>query len=167
LRRRRLSAASRTLSRISRPLYENPDAFAKDLVRPEFKIEKVVKDTVTIFENIPLRGTPDDPGELPEGLTVIVVDYDGVNRAKLVTEGLAPSDCNFAKSQELGFPRPHTVPFAVPTQTLTGLQNKGTLFDVARASRPQWRGHPARAFAGRDAPAAAGETPALPTSASP
>src|SRR5713101_2454436 len=27
-------------------LYENPDSFAKDLVRPNFKMEKVVKDTI-------------------------------------------------------------------------------------------------------------------------
>jgi hypothetical protein len=74
------------------PLYENPDAFAKGLVRPKFKMEKIVivKDTVSIFEKIPLRDTPDDPGELPETLAVIVVDYDGANPSKLVTGGLAP-----------------------------------------------------------------------------
>jgi hypothetical protein len=72
------------------PRYENPDAFAKGLARPKFKMEKVVKDTVSIFENIPLRETPSDPGELPEALAVIVVDYDGVNPAKLVTGELAP-----------------------------------------------------------------------------
>jgi hypothetical protein len=72
------------------PLYENPDAFAKGLVRPKFKMEKIVNDTVSIFEKIPLRDTPDDPGELPEALAVIVVDYDGVNPSKLVTGELAP-----------------------------------------------------------------------------
>ena len=73
------------------PLYENPDAFAKGLVRPKFKMEKIVKDTVSIFEKIPLRDTPDDPGELPEALSVIVVDYDGKNPSKLVTGDLAPN----------------------------------------------------------------------------
>ena len=76
------------------PLYENPDAFAKGLVRPKFKMEKVVKDTGSIFEKIPLRDTPDDPGELPEALAVIVVDYDGVNASELVTGDLAPNQSN-------------------------------------------------------------------------
>lgn len=76
------------------PLYENPDAFAKGLLRPKFKMEKVVKDTVTIFEKIPLRDIPDDPGELPEALAVIVVDYDGLNSSKLVTREMAPQSNN-------------------------------------------------------------------------
>ena len=37
-----------------------------------------------------MRDTPDDPGEIPEALAVIVVDYDGVNAAKLVTDERAP-----------------------------------------------------------------------------
>ncbi len=76
------------------PLYENPDAFAKGLLRPKFKMEKVVKDTVSIFEKVPLRDTPDDPGELPEALAVVVVDYDGVNPSKLVKGELAPQPAN-------------------------------------------------------------------------
>jgi hypothetical protein len=73
------------------PAYENPDAFAKGLERPKFKMEKVVADTVSIFDKIPLRDTPDDPNELPEGVAVIVVDYDGVNPGSLVTGPLAPN----------------------------------------------------------------------------
>ncbi|HEY3025886.1 MAG TPA: hypothetical protein VGJ55_07040, partial [Pyrinomonadaceae bacterium] len=61
-------------------LYANPDAFAQNLVRPKFK-EKVLKDTIKIFEGIPLRESQEDPNDLPEALTVIVVDYDGVNPA--------------------------------------------------------------------------------------
>ncbi len=76
------------------PLYENPDAFAKGLLRPKLKMEKVVKDTVSIFEKIPLRDTADDPGELPEALAVIVVEYDGVNASDLVTGELAPQRGN-------------------------------------------------------------------------
>ena len=72
------------------PLYENPDAFAKGLVRPKFKMEKVVSDTISIFDKIPLRDTVDDPNELPESVAVIVMDYDGMNPAKLVTGPLAP-----------------------------------------------------------------------------
>jgi hypothetical protein len=72
------------------PAYENPDAFAKGLLRPKFKMEKVVADTVAIFDKIPLRDTVDDPNELPEAVAVIMVDYDGVNRAKLMRGPLAP-----------------------------------------------------------------------------
>ena len=64
--------------------YENPDSFAKGLIRPKFKMDKVVADTVKVFENIPLRDLPSDPVELPEALAVIVVNYDGVNPATLV-----------------------------------------------------------------------------------
>lgn len=67
--------------------YENPDAFAHGLVRPKFKMDKVVKDTIRIFESIPLRDSPVDPTELPEALAVILVNYDGVNPATLV-EGI-------------------------------------------------------------------------------
>jgi hypothetical protein len=79
-------------------LYENPDAFAQGLERPKFKMEKVLKDTIKIFTGIPLRETPDDPNDLPEALTVIVVDYDGVNPATLVIDepSLGPtSEANY------------------------------------------------------------------------
>ena len=72
------------------PAYENPDAFAKGLVRPRFDMQKVVKDTVKIFADIPLRTTPDEPNDQPEAIAVFVVDYDGRNPAKLVTGPLAP-----------------------------------------------------------------------------
>ena len=72
------------------PVYENPDAFAKGLFRPKFKMEKVVQDTISIFDKIPLRDTIDDPNELPEAVAVIVIDYDGVHAAKLVDGPLAP-----------------------------------------------------------------------------
>ncbi|HEV8588751.1 MAG TPA: hypothetical protein VGQ72_07720 [Pyrinomonadaceae bacterium] len=72
-------------------LYENPDAFARGLQRPKFNMDKVVKDTVKIFESIPLRESLDDPNDTPEALAVIVVDYDGVNPARLVTNELSPA----------------------------------------------------------------------------
>jgi len=43
------------------PKYENPDEFAKGLVRPKFDMEKIVKDTINIFARIPLRNDPGDP----------------------------------------------------------------------------------------------------------
>jgi hypothetical protein len=72
------------------PEYENPDAFAKGLVRPKFKMERVVSDTISIFAKIPLRESPSDPTDQPEALAVIVVDYNGVSAAALVTGPLAP-----------------------------------------------------------------------------
>jgi len=65
--------------------YENPDAFARGIERPKYKMDKVARDTVKIFENIPLRESPDDPNESPEAMAVIVVNYDGLNPATLVT----------------------------------------------------------------------------------
>src|ERR1044072_30362 len=56
--------------------YENPDAFARGLERPKFKMAKVVKDTVQVFERIPLRETPDESNDSPEALTIIVINYD-------------------------------------------------------------------------------------------
>jgi len=70
--------------------YENPDAFAKGLKRPRLDMKKVVADTVCIFANIPLRNEPEEANDQPEALAVIVVDYDGVNQARLVTGGSAP-----------------------------------------------------------------------------
>lgn len=72
------------------PIYENPDAFAKGLKRPLFKMEKIVQDTVKIFSEIPLRSSAKEPNDQPEAVAVIVVDYDGRNQAKLVTGGLSP-----------------------------------------------------------------------------
>jgi hypothetical protein len=65
------------------PLYENPDGFAKGLVRPKFKMDKVVADTIRIFAQIPLRESTDEPNDQPEALGVIVLNYDGTNPARL------------------------------------------------------------------------------------
>jgi hypothetical protein len=72
------------------PKYENPDEFAKGLERPKFDMEKIVRDTIGIFARIPLRNGPTDPSDRPEALAVIIVDYDGMSPAKLVTEAPAP-----------------------------------------------------------------------------
>ena len=69
--------------------YENPDTFARGLTRPKFKMDKVVKDTVKVFENIPLRESPEEPNDSPEALAIIIVNYDGLNPATLVeSEGI-------------------------------------------------------------------------------
>jgi hypothetical protein len=72
------------------PAYENPDAFAKGLKRPRLNMEKVVADTIGLFAAIPLRNETDEPNEQPEALAVIVVNYDGVHPARLVTRPPAP-----------------------------------------------------------------------------
>lgn len=72
------------------PAYENPDAFAKGLLRPKFKMERVVADTIAIFDKIPLRDNSDDPNELPEALAVIALEYDGLTPCKLTAGPLAP-----------------------------------------------------------------------------
>ncbi|MFY9559607.1 MAG: hypothetical protein WAQ52_05170 [Terriglobales bacterium] len=72
------------------PAYENPDAFARGLLRPRFDMSKVVKDTVKIFADVPLRTSPNESNDQPEALAVIVVDYDGQHPAKLVTGELSP-----------------------------------------------------------------------------
>jgi hypothetical protein len=66
------------------PLYENPDAFARGIQRPKFKMDKVVADTVKIFNQIPLRESPEEPNDQPEALAVIVMNYDGTRPATLV-----------------------------------------------------------------------------------
>ena len=76
------------------PAYENPDVFAKGLVRPSLDMDHIVRTTIDIFAKIPLRDTPDDPNELPEALAVIVVDYDGVSPGRLVTDKRAPQSGN-------------------------------------------------------------------------
>jgi hypothetical protein len=76
------------------PKYENPDEFAKGLVRPQFDMDRIVTDTINIFRRIPLRNEPADPSDQPEALAIIVVDYDGESAAKLVTGPLAPQPGN-------------------------------------------------------------------------
>jgi hypothetical protein len=70
--------------------YKNPDAFAKELLRPRFDMRKVVTDTVKIFADIPLRMTREEPNDQPEAIAVVVVDYDGQNPAKLMSGEPAP-----------------------------------------------------------------------------
>ena len=70
--------------------YENPDSFAKGLRRPGFDMRKIVKDTVKIFADIPLRNDPGEPNDQPEAIAVVVLEYDGVSRARLLRETPAP-----------------------------------------------------------------------------
>ena len=59
--------------------------------RPKFKMDKVVRDTVKVFEKIPLRESRDEPNDSPEALAIIFVNYDGINPATLAEGESAPS----------------------------------------------------------------------------
>ncbi len=72
------------------PNYRNPDPFATDIERDYPNMEKIVTDTVKIFTDIPLREKEDEPNDQPEAIAVILVDYDGVNEARLVIDPPAP-----------------------------------------------------------------------------
>jgi hypothetical protein len=71
-------------------MYKNPDPFAKDIVRAKFDMQKVVADTVKLFKSLPLRDSQNEPFDQPEALAVIIVDYDGVNPSRLVSNPPAP-----------------------------------------------------------------------------
>ena len=88
---RRNSVVGATIVINTSALYRNPDAFAQGLIRPKFNMDKVVQDTVKVFTGIPLRESPEDPNDQPEALTVLVVDYDGVRPATLITSQPAPT----------------------------------------------------------------------------
>jgi len=73
--------------------YANPDAFAQNLVRPQFQADrwqKLIKGTVQLYTGIPLRERPNEPSDQPEALAVILIDYDGMNPARLITAPPAP-----------------------------------------------------------------------------
>jgi hypothetical protein len=73
--------------------YANPDAFAKNLARPRFHADRwrqLITGTIQLYTGIPLRERPDEPSDQPEALTVILIDYDGVNPARLVADPPAP-----------------------------------------------------------------------------
>jgi hypothetical protein len=71
-------------------VYENPDSFARGLVRLRLRMEKVVADTVGIFADMPLRAAIEEPNDQLEAIAVILVKYDGLNPSALEAGPLAP-----------------------------------------------------------------------------
>lgn len=74
-------------------VYANPDTFATNLVRPQFRADRwqqLIAGTIQLYTGIPLRGRPNEPSDQPEALTVILIDYDGAHLARLVTDPPAP-----------------------------------------------------------------------------
>ncbi len=72
------------------PEYKNPDEFSEVAKHKAILKPKELEGTVDLFRRVPLRRTPADPGDLPEALAIIVVEYDGRNRARLTTNPPAP-----------------------------------------------------------------------------
>jgi hypothetical protein len=72
------------------PVYRNPDSWAREIVRNYTNMEHIVRSTVSLFTAVPLRDTAADSYELPEGISVMLVDYDGEHEATLITEPPAP-----------------------------------------------------------------------------
>lgn len=70
--------------------YVNPDRLtARE--RPVIgNFPRVIGDTIALFQNIPLRDTPDDPNDIPEAVAILIVAYDGVRPAQLITVPPAP-----------------------------------------------------------------------------
>jgi hypothetical protein len=64
--------------------YENPDRFREDTIRRSLSADYIAE-TMGLFTSLPLRESPDEPNDQPEALTVILVNYDGVHEAELVT----------------------------------------------------------------------------------
>ncbi|NLD44879.1 MAG: hypothetical protein GX657_15460 [Chloroflexi bacterium] len=65
--------------------YENPDRFRKNTVRRQLAAE-YIRNTMDLFTAIPLRQHVNEPYDQPEALTVILVNYDGIHEAELVTD---------------------------------------------------------------------------------
>ena len=68
------------------PGYRNPDPSASAIARRYPNMGKIVADTVGLFAGIPLRELPDEPFDQPEAVAVVVLDYDGIGEASLVTD---------------------------------------------------------------------------------
>lgn len=72
------------------PRYKNPDEFSEVAKHKAVLKPRELESTVRLSGEAELRRSPQDPGDLPEALAVIVVEYDGQTCARLVTERPAP-----------------------------------------------------------------------------
>lgn len=75
------------------PAYENPDEFARKLIRPSGTPERwqqLIEGTMRLYAALPLRDRADEPNDQPEALTIALIDYDGRNPARLITASPAP-----------------------------------------------------------------------------
>jgi hypothetical protein len=70
--------------------YKNPDEFSEVAKHKAVLKPRELGATIELFRKVPLRADASDPGDIPEALAIIVVDYDGQNRARLLEEPPAP-----------------------------------------------------------------------------
>jgi hypothetical protein len=70
--------------------YKNPDEFSEVAKHKAVLKPHELEATIDLFRKVPLRTGVSDPGDIPEALAIIVVDYDGQNSARLLEEPPAP-----------------------------------------------------------------------------
>ena len=70
--------------------YKNPDEFSEVAKHKAVLKPHELQMTIDLFRKVPLRRSSDEPGDLPEGLAILVVEYDGGTTARLVSESPAP-----------------------------------------------------------------------------
>ncbi len=64
--------------------YANPDRIPTKTPRRHLSAEYVLE-TMRLYQFL-LRENPEEPNDQPEGMAIVLVDYDGVHEARLVTE---------------------------------------------------------------------------------
>ncbi len=70
--------------------YKNPDEFSEVAKHKAVLKPHELEATIELFRKVPLRADVSDPGDIPEALAIIVVDYDGQKPARLLEEPPAP-----------------------------------------------------------------------------
>jgi hypothetical protein len=70
--------------------YKNPDEFSEVAKHKAVLKPRELEATIELFRKVPLRVDVSDPGDIPEALAIIVVDYDGQNPARLLEGPPAP-----------------------------------------------------------------------------
>ncbi len=77
--------------------YKNPDEFSEVAKHKAVLKPHELEATIDLFRKVPLRAEIADPGDIPEALAIIVVDYDGQNPARLLEGPPAPQpgDANY------------------------------------------------------------------------
>jgi hypothetical protein len=72
------------------PHYKNPDEFSEVAKHKAILKPKELEATVDLYRKVALRKTVQDPRDAPDALSIIVIEYDGRNPARLLTELPAP-----------------------------------------------------------------------------
>lgn len=70
--------------------YKNPDEFSEVAKHKAVLKPHELEATVDLFRRVSLRRKPTEKGDRPEALAIILVEYDGLNPAKLLARPPAP-----------------------------------------------------------------------------